>query len=98
MLRVPPAPAPTARKRLLHRRQHGRVLAHAEIVVRAPHRDLGADPVVEGAREAAAAPLEIGEDAVPPLGAQRIEALFEEALVIHAGLLLVAVTLAAGNY
>jgi hypothetical protein len=30
-------------------------------------------------------PLEIGEDAVPLLGAQRIEALLEEALVIHAG-------------
>ena len=49
--------------------------------------------------EAAAAPLEIGKDAIPALGAQRIEALFEEALVVHAGPLLVAVTtLAAGNY
>jgi hypothetical protein len=28
--------------------------------------------VVIGAREAAAAPLEIGEHAVPPLGAQRV--------------------------
>jgi hypothetical protein len=53
------------------------VLAHAEIVVRAPHRDLGADAVVEGARKAPAAPLEIGKDAIPPLGVQRVEALSE---------------------
>ena len=71
------------RDRLRHRREHGRMLAHAEIVVRAPDRDLGADAVVEGARKAAAAPLEIGEDPVAPLGAQRIEALFEEAFVVH---------------
>jgi hypothetical protein len=40
------------------------MLAHAEIVVRAPDRDLGTDAVVEGARKPAAAPLEIGKDAV----------------------------------
>jgi hypothetical protein len=32
-----------------------------------------------------AMPLEIGKGAVPALGAQRIEAFSEEALVIHAG-------------
>ena len=80
---MPPAPAPTARSASCHRRQHRRVLAHAEIVVRAPDGDLGADPVIEGARKAAAAPLEIGEDAVAPLGAQRVEALFEKAFVVH---------------
>jgi hypothetical protein len=37
------------------------VLAHAEIVVRAPDGDLGADPVIKGARKAAAASLEIGK-------------------------------------
>jgi hypothetical protein len=84
-------------QRLFHRRQHRRVLPHAEIVVRAPHRDLGADAVVEGARKAAAAPLEIGKDAITPLGVQRVEALSEEALVIHTGLL-AAVTLAEGSY
>jgi hypothetical protein len=72
-------------QRLLHCRQHRRVLTHDEIIVRAPHGDLGADPVIEGARKAAAAPLEIGEDAIPPLGAQRAEALSEKALVIHGG-------------
>src|SRR6476659_1965257 len=41
--------------------------------------------VIEGGREAAAAPLEIGEDAIPPLSVQCIELISEEALVIHAG-------------
>ena len=72
-------------QRLLHCCQDRRVLPHAEIVVRAPHRDLGADAVVEGARKAAAAPFEIGEDPVSPLGTKRTEALSEEALVIHGG-------------
>src|SRR4051794_33924472 len=66
---------------LLHRRQHGLVLAHAEIIVRAPHRDLGADAVVIGAWKPPAAPLEIGKDAIPPLGAQSVEPL--PAFVIH---------------
>src|ERR1700730_5419734 len=83
---------------LLYRSQDRRMLPHAEIVVRTPHRDLGADAVIIGARKAAAAPLEIGEHAVPPLGAQRVEALFEVALVIHPGPLLVALTSAAGSY
>jgi hypothetical protein len=39
--------------------------------------------VIKGAREAAAAPLEIGEHAIPPLAAQRIEPLSEEAFVVH---------------
>jgi hypothetical protein len=47
-------------QRLRHRHQHRRVLAHAEIVVRAPDGDLGADAVMEGSREISAAPLEIG--------------------------------------
>jgi hypothetical protein len=51
----------------------------------------------EGARKAAAAPLEIGEDAIPSLGVQCVEALFEVALVIRAGPLLVAVIRVAGK-
>jgi hypothetical protein len=39
--------------------------------------------MIEDAGEAAAAPFEIGEDAISPLGGQRIEALFEEAFVAH---------------
>jgi hypothetical protein len=68
---------------LFHRRQYRRVLPHAEIVVRAPNRHLGADAVIEGARVAPAVPLKIGEDAVPPLGAQHIKPLLEKAFVIH---------------
>src|SRR5260370_16489826 len=70
-------------QRLFHRRQHRRMLPHAEIIVRAPDRDLGADAVIESERKAATAPLEIGEDAIPPLGAKLIEALFEEDFVVH---------------
>jgi hypothetical protein len=53
--------------------------------------------MIEGARKAAAAPFEIGKDAVTALGVQRVEALSEEALVIHCPVL-VAVTLAEGSY
>src|SRR5712671_3397906 len=68
---------------LLHGREDGWMLPHAEIIVRAPHRHLGADAVVIGAREAPAAPLQIGEHAIPPLGARCLKALVEEAFVIH---------------
>jgi hypothetical protein len=47
--------------------------------------------VIEGAREAAAAPLEIGKHAIPPLGVQLIQALFEKSFVIHPELEVVAV-------
>jgi len=57
--------------------------AYAEIVVLAPHRDFGADAAVVSARKAAAAPLDVGEDAVAALGAQGIQALFEQAFVVH---------------
>src|SRR5215470_2747337 len=70
-------------QRLFHRRQDSRMLPHAEIVVGAPDSDLGADAMVKGTRKAAAASLEISKDAVTPLGAQRAEALFEEAFVVH---------------
>ena len=69
--------------RLNHRAEHRRVLAHPEVVVGAPHRDLGADAVIEGARKPAATPLEIGKDPVSSLGAERIEALSEKAFVVH---------------
>jgi len=59
------------------------MLAHAKIVVRAPDRDLGADPMIKGARKAAAAPLEVGKDALAILCMQLNEALFEEAFVVH---------------
>src|SRR6516164_60552 len=70
-------------QRLFHCRQHCRVLPHAEIIVRAPHRDLGTDAVIKGARKAASASLEIGKDAVASLGAQRFLTLTEELFLIH---------------
>src|SRR5260370_372014 len=63
--------------------EHDRVRAHPEIVVRAPHRHLGADAVIERAGKQAATPLEMGEGAVAPFRAKRIKTLFEEAFVIH---------------
>jgi hypothetical protein len=59
------------------------VLAHPEIVVRAPHRHLASDAVIERAGKQAATPLEMGEGAVAPFRAKLIKTLFEEAFVIH---------------
>ncbi len=70
-------------QRLVHRGEHGRMLAHAEIIVRAPDRHLGADPVIEGAGKTTTAPLEIGEDSVAPLAAKRVEAGAKKGFVIH---------------
>src|SRR6202035_4466465 len=66
-----------------HRIEHHRVLPHAEIVVGAPDRHLVADAVLESAREEAAAPLDIGKDAIAALDAELIETLCEIGLVIH---------------
>src|SRR5262249_53657448 len=82
---------------LFHRREDRGGLTHAEISVRAPNRDLGADAVVEGTWKAATATLEIGKGAIPALGVQRTETLSEEGLVIHGGPPLGAVTLAEGR-
>src|SRR5439155_16003310 len=51
--------------------------------VRAPDGDLGADPMIVSAREGAAAPFEIGENAVAPLGVERVYPRFEEIVEIH---------------
>jgi len=67
----------------LRRRERRRVLPHAELVVRAPDRDLGIDVVIKGLRKPAAAALEVGENAIPALGAERIETPFEEAVEVH---------------
>src|SRR5215469_6420393 len=71
--------------RLDHCVDHGRVLAHTEIVVRAPHGHLFPDAMVVRSREAAAAPLEIGEDAIASLATKLTDALGEEILVVHLG-------------
>src|ERR1700745_206382 len=59
------------------------MLTHAEIIVRASRRDLGADAVFVGARKAAAAPVEIREHAVASLAPQLAELPVEKTLVIH---------------
>ncbi len=76
-------PAPV--ERLVHGRQHQRMLAHAEIVVGAPDGDLAvaARVVMGGVREAAGPPLEIGEHPIPPLAPQAGELVTEEILVLH---------------
>ena len=61
--------------------QHPAVLRAMEEALRAV--GAGADAMIEGLREPAAAALDIGENAIPALGAERIETLFKEAFVIH---------------
>src|SRR5438552_11390762 len=68
---------------LSHRVEHDRVLAHPEIVVRAPHRHLASDAVIERAGKRAATPLEMGEGAVVSFRAKLIKTLSEEVFVIH---------------
>ena len=81
----PARPGADALERLGHGLQHQRVLAHAEVVVRAPDRDLdrtlGAVP--GGAREPSAVALEVGEDPIPSLGAQPREGVGQDLLVSH---------------
>src|SRR6516165_9666055 len=59
------------------------MLTHAEIVVRAPNSYFGLNPVIIGAGKKAAAPLEIGEDAITALGTKFVEPVFEEGFVVH---------------
>src|SRR5690606_21206659 len=73
-----------ALERLVHCGQHRGVLTHAEIVVRAPDGHLGADAMLESAREASRATLEIGEDTITPLALQCLYPVAEEGLVVHA--------------
>ena len=69
--------------RLVHGGDHGGMLAHAEIVVGAPDRDVAAAAVIERAREGAGPPLQIGEHAIAALGLERVEPVLEKTFVIH---------------
>ena len=72
--------------RLVHGREHGGMLAHAEIVVRAPDGDGMALLVgleVLGGGKLAPAALQVGEDAVAPFAMQRLEMLSEQLFVVH---------------
>ena len=90
MLRVPPAPAPMRARRLDHGVDHRLVLAHAEIVVGAPHDDLAGARfgAPDGVREAAGDPLQVGENAVAVLGVERGDRLTKDRLIVHQAALL----------
>ena len=71
--------------RLMHGVAHNRVLAHAEIIVGAPHRHVAGAAFGEmiGGGVSPAAALQIGEDAVAAFLMQRLKVLAETGLVIH---------------
>ena len=72
-------------ERAVHGSEHIGMLAHAEIIVRAPDGDVArAVRAVKGrARELADLTLEIGEDAVAALLAKSVQLLPEKRLVVH---------------
>ena len=78
---------PGAARRLAHRLDHARVLAHAEIVVRAPDGDLAfALPVApDRAGETPGAPRQIGEDPVSALRLHLLQRPGEMRFVVHGG-------------
>src|SRR5690606_16485344 len=78
--------------RLLHRGNDCGMLAHAQIVVRAPYGDLFGPPVSapDCAGKAAYDALDIGEDAVSSLCVKLIDRILEEALIVHFVFLILA--------
>src|SRR3546814_14502391 len=70
--------------RLLQGRQHGRMLAHAEVVVRAPDGDFFGPDAAEiiGDRKTAAVAGQLGEHPVAPLGVPCVDRLAEKGFVI----------------
>ena len=78
-------PGAAAIERRVHRGDDGRVLAHPEIVVRAPHRDLAALAVAVkgGEREPARPPLQIGKNPVVAAPPQPIELFTKKRVIIH---------------
>ena len=87
MLRVPPAPAPMRVGGLDHGADHLGVLAHAEIVVGAPHDDfafaLGGVPDRMG--KPAGEAFEIGKHPIAPFTVQLGEGIGEVRCIIHCG-------------
>ena len=75
--------------RLVHGRQYHGVLAHAEIVVGAPHRNLARAICREMVRhwKATAAALQIRENPISAFSMKGVELLLEQALKIHVDLL-----------
>ena len=71
--------------RLMHRGAHGRVLAHAEIVVGAPHRYVAGASAGEliGGRVGPAAALQLGKDPVAALLVQSLKVLTKIRVIVH---------------
>ena len=69
----------------MHGGAHSRVLAHAEIVVGAPHRHVAGALAGEliGGRVGPAAALQLGKDPVAALLVQRLEVLTKIRVVVH---------------
>ena len=71
--------------RLMHRGRNNGVLAHAEIVVRAPDRDLALTVAVmmPGLRESASLTLQISKDPIAPFLAKGGQLILKKAFVVH---------------
>ena len=73
-------------QRVLHRSDHLRMLSHAEIIVRTPHRDIlgsimpGKTPRI-GIRPFIA--QDIYKNAIAPFGVKPVNRFFENSIVIH---------------
>ena len=82
---MPPEPAPTSSIASCMACAHHRVLAHAEIIVGAPHRHVAGAAFGEmiGGWVGPAAALQVGEDAIAAFLVQRLKVLAETELVIH---------------
>ena len=70
---------------LVHGGDHRGMLSHAQIVVRAPHRNgsLATRPVMRGMREIPSMPFQIREDAVVALSPEAIELFAKQRLIVH---------------
>lgn len=83
-------------ERLVHRLQHCGMLAHSQIVVRAPHGDLAGTALmmVLGARKRTGLALQIGEHPIAPFAVKAFDLAAEIGFVIHGVLPLIV---AAGS-
>ena len=97
MLRVPPEPAPTSCSASSIAAIDGRVLAHAEIVVRAPDGDRLGPVAAEAARvgEIALGAQDIDEHAIAALVVEPLDRRLENAVVIQGSIPSLARPLAA---
>ena len=67
----------------MHRRQHLRVLTHAQIIVRAPDGDLARTVVTGGGRKFALVPFQLGKVAIVALGLERGQFGGEKVFEVH---------------